>query len=56
MKGASYYKLECHTCSHTIELPARDGRTRCPNCGVILLIEWSGARADFDRLGQRTLT
>jgi hypothetical protein len=32
MNGSSYYRLSCHTCGHTVELPARDGVAGCPNC------------------------
>jgi DNA-directed RNA polymerase subunit RPC12/RpoP len=51
MNGASYYKLECHTCRQTIELPALDGRAQCPQCGAILLIDWHAERRGFDRRG-----
>jgi predicted RNA-binding Zn-ribbon protein involved in translation (DUF1610 family) len=53
MNGASYYKLECHTCNETIQLPAHDGRIPCPNCGAILRIEWHAERLLLEQRGSR---
>jgi hypothetical protein len=37
----------------SIQLPAHDGRTSCPNCGAILRIEWHAERLLFARGGER---
>lgn len=41
------YKLRCHGCGRTIELPAAGGQqvSECSNCGAKLVIEW---RAEGD--------
>jgi predicted RNA-binding Zn-ribbon protein involved in translation (DUF1610 family) len=41
------YKLDCHTCHHTVTVPAVDGTQPCPNCGASLCIEWSAARVEI---------
>jgi predicted RNA-binding Zn-ribbon protein involved in translation (DUF1610 family) len=46
MNNRSFYRLDCWSCSHTIELPTRDGVCKCPNCGAVLLLQWTSARAE----------
>lgn len=42
------YKLECHRCKATVEIPAGDPnrpeQVTCPRCGAVLAIEWRRRR------------
>ena len=44
MTDIERYKLDCHSCRRTVELPAGDPRKperlTCPRCGAALLITW----------------
>jgi rRNA maturation endonuclease Nob1 len=52
MTGGTY-KLDCHTCSHTVTVPAIDGTQACPLCGAPLHIQWNAARAEITRIPQQ---
>lgn len=46
---AEHYSVECWSCRRTVQLPAKDGPASCPNCGAVLDVQWSAARAEANR-------